>query len=193
MPTVRMPRRQWLLTLLSLAMALSLTGCIGQISRADFDREVARRGNGMTDELVNRAFAAFAQQFPNGKVAQLIVERNKISVAKLVPDTVRDLDGYEFHYADNTWRNTGPLKVLADYNSTADDFDPLAVSGLRHLSTLAETTIIKSGLTDATVNRAAVDDASEPDRNIWVYVGSDRGDYVARFTLAGVFVDGKAQ
>ncbi len=173
--------------------ALSLTACIGQVSRADFDREVALRGNGMTDELVNRAFAAFAAQYPGGKVAQLSVEPNKITVAKVVPGSVRDLDGYEYDYGAPAWNDTGALKVTADYDPTADDFDPLAVTGLRQLSTLAQTALDKSGLSAATVKRAAADDASESDRRIWVYVGSDRGDYVARFTVQGVFVDGAAQ
>ncbi|WP_018180528.1 hypothetical protein [Jongsikchunia kroppenstedtii] len=183
-----MSRRWWPAVLL--VAAFTLTACIGQVSRSDFDKEVARRGNGMTDALVDQAFAAFAKQFPGGRVAQLSVGKGSMSAAVPLPGSTVDLDGYRFDFGATSWRRTAPVRVSGTDDITAELFDPLAVSGLRHLRSLVETTVERSSLSGAVPTSAYVDDAATAERHIRVTVDSDRGSYSAQFTLEGVFVDG---
>lgn len=186
-----MSRLRW--PLLLALLVLSLTACIGQVSRYDFDKAVELRGNGMTDGLVDQAFTTFGKQFPGGSVTSLSVSAGSLTAAVPVAGSAVDLDNYRFDYGSSRWRRTGPVRVSADEDNTAQRFDPLAVNGLRRMSTLVDTTRARSGLVDAAPTNAYVDNASTPDRRIRVTVDSPRGGYSADFTLEGVFVDGRRQ
>jgi hypothetical protein len=208
--------RGWRPSLLGLCViAMTATGCIGAVDRADFENIVQARGGGLVSGLPTGAVAALEQRLgtadlratvilltaPDSGRFQLVVVGQPAHVTRFL-NAAGQLAGRNAvaHFRiqtpaqpdqldDYTYR-LEDLSKAEPVQVTADDlsasFAISEVTALSHLEQVVDTAIGESGLEDGTVPAILVH-SDGTDVVITVNVTAPRGAAVARFDRTGAF------
>ncbi|MFC4560925.1 hypothetical protein ACFO4E_03525 [Nocardiopsis mangrovi] len=153
--------RKGLATAVAVVSATVLSGCIGAMDRADFDAEMARRGGGLTTELVGDVLAALRVHYRVSEDTDvgltsltLQAEGALVGVEAQAPDDPRVLDSYTFE--DGELSAPTPVRVSAMDDVEARVFRPGDVPALGGIEDIVDTAVREAGIEDGLVSRIAV-------------------------------------
>ncbi|MFC0451195.1 hypothetical protein [Rhodococcus jostii] len=140
-----------------LAVALSVTGCVGAVDRADFDAAMQSRGGGMTTSLVRDGLAALSARYG---VAEVQVTSVDVAPVETLDVTVRNpakpdqLDQYTF---DGEWlSDPSPVMVSALEDLDARAFRIGDVPALGRVEALVDDALAHSGVDGGRVTGISV-------------------------------------
>ncbi|MBC2641961.1 MULTISPECIES: hypothetical protein [unclassified Rhodococcus (in: high G+C Gram-positive bacteria)] len=140
-----------------LAVAMTATGCVGAVDRADFDTAMESRGGGMTTTLVGDGLAALAVRYG---VDEVQVTSVNVAPVETLDVTVRNpakpdqLDRFTF---DGEWlSDPSPVMVSALEDLDARAFGIGDVPALGRVEALVDDALAHTGFEEGHVTGIAV-------------------------------------
>ncbi|MFI7000641.1 hypothetical protein [Nocardia sp. NPDC050175] len=213
-----MPHRRSCLVALcgALLIAVSTTGCIGAVDRADFEKVVQARGGGLVSALPSAAIDSLRQRLGvsdlRASVIMLTAPRTTRWGMLEQPAQVTRFSNEnpglftqdsaihlriqvpthpeqqdDYTYANRTLHGPTPVHVSAADDPDAEMFDVGEVSGLLRLEEILDTALARTAVADGYVSVVIINRIDDEVR-ITVDVTSPRTTMVAEFDRAGTFL-----